>query len=70
MKFYAKFDLLEGTGLSPVFEIASFNTKTARDAWCANNDKRVPVTRLESLKVAPPSIHYLTDDNKKFTRAY
>ncbi len=87
--FYAQFNLYGSTtdmGMANTWQVASFDTRKARDAWVAQHDSRVDVaaiTQREALNVASElqrhhyanggylaNVHYLTDDNIKFMRAW
>jgi hypothetical protein len=66
--------------------LASFDTRAARDAWVGQNYDRADVyavTRATALKISGnrsaylrghraylADIHFLTDDNKTFVRAW
>lgn len=87
--FYAQFNLYGSTtevGMSNTWQVASFATRKARDAWVAQHDDRLDVgaiTQREAVKLAGElqrhhyangghlaHVHYLTDDNTKFVRAW
>lgn len=73
-------------GFSNTWQVVSFGNKSARDAWVKMNaDRRdiAAISRSEALKMAGAyqrllhregghlaHIHYATDDNKTFHRAF
>ena len=86
---YAQYNLY-GTstdvGFANTWQVASFASKAARDAWVSQHKDRLDVaavTRSEALKLAGhyqrhqhrqgghlAHVHYLTDDNVRFVRAF
>lgn len=87
--FYAQFNAHGSTtqiGFANAWQVASFETKAARDAWVAQRADRAdvaPVTKAQALKLAGPyhrhlhatgghlaHIHFLTSDNTQFVRAF
>ncbi len=87
--YYAQYNLYGSTtdmGFANAWQVASFDTRSARDAWVSQHADRVDVqaiTKPEALKMAGryqrhqhrngghlAHVHYLTDDNVKFVRAF
>jgi len=88
--FYAKFNLFGSdscVGFPNTWQVASFESRAARDAWVNQDPCRLdvaPITQREALKMASPlhrrhylegmghlaNIHFLTDDNAEFRRAW
>ena len=87
--YYAQYNLYGSTtdvGFSNTWQLASFDTKHARDSWVAQHAGRLDIqaiTRAEAVKLAGKyqryqhrkgghlaHVHYLTDDNAKFVRAF
>jgi hypothetical protein len=73
-------------GFSNTWQVASFDTRAARDAWiaeCPDRPDIVPITRTEAMRMVGKlqrmhywsgghlaHVHYLTADNVNFRRAY
>jgi hypothetical protein len=87
--FYAKYNLYGSNtdmGMANTWQVASFETRRARDAWVSLHPGRLDVTAItkaEALKMTSKyqrrqhrhggylaHVHYLTDDNTKFVRAW
>lgn len=87
--YYAQYNLYGSTadvGFSDTWGVASFVTKSARDAWVSQRADRLDVaaiTKADALKIAGrylrhqhrngghlAHVHYLTDDNATFVRAF
>lgn len=83
--FYARYNTL-GSLTGNSWQVASFSSRTARDAWiteCPDRPDVSPITRAEALKMVDKlqrmrcrsggylaHVHYLTDDNVNFRRAF
>ena len=89
MRYYAQFNSHgsdTSVGFANTWQVASFATKAARDAWVEQHAGRQdvsPITRAHALKMAGgyqraqhrhggylAHIHYITDDNVRFERAF
>lgn len=89
MTYFAKinsFGSETDAGFANTWQIASFETKAARDAWVAQRSNNMgvdAVTKKEALQIAGAyqrhqhanggylaNCHYLTNDNINFTPAF
>lgn len=87
--FYAQCNIYGSStdmGFANTWQVVSFDTRAARDAWVAQYADRVdiaPITKAQALKLAGKlqrmhyrsgghlsHVHYLTADNVNFRRAY